>query len=59
MFFMNGERAVVPAAARAVARRLANARRLIRPLEAPAAFWDAAHAWYVQGFVALGGGETP
>jgi 50S ribosomal protein L16 3-hydroxylase len=59
MFFMNGERAVVPAAARAAVRRLANRRHLAAPLKAPAAFWDAAHAWYVLGFVALGEGETP
>jgi 50S ribosomal protein L16 3-hydroxylase len=59
MFFMNGERAVVAPAARAPMRRLANRRHLGAPLVAPAAFWDAVHVWYVQGFVVLGGGETP
>ncbi|MEO5676776.1 MAG: cupin domain-containing protein [Usitatibacter sp.] len=53
MFFMNGETVALPAAARPWARRLADARRLPGPVEAPAAFWDAAHEWYRQGFVSL------
>ena len=55
IFFMNGETAAVPAAARPVARSLADRRRLAPPVKAPAAFWEAAHAWYLQGFVHLGG----
>lgn len=54
MFFMNGETVALPATARAWARRFADARRLPGPIEAPAAFWDAAHEWYLQGFVSLG-----
>ena len=53
MFFMNGETVALPALARPWARRLADARRLPSPIEAPAAFWDAAHEWYRQGFVSL------
>ena len=53
MFFMNGETVALPALARPWARRLADARRLPGPIEAPAAFWDAAHEWYRQGFVTL------
>jgi 50S ribosomal protein L16 3-hydroxylase len=55
MFFMNGEAVALAAAARPVARRLADRRRLPAPVEAPAAFWNVAHAWYRQGFVTLGG----
>ena len=55
MFFMNGETAAIPPAARPAVRRLADGRRLAAPVEAPAAFWDVAHAWYQQGFVHLGG----
>jgi hypothetical protein len=43
--------------ARAAVRRLADARRLAAPVDAPAAFWDAAHAWYLQGFLAFDGDE--
>ena len=53
MFFVNGEAVALPALVRPWARRLADARRLRGPIEAPAAFWDAAHEWYRQGFVAL------
>ena len=55
MFFLNGEARVVAAAARATMRRLADARNLEGPLAAPAAFWDAAHAWYQEGMLHLGG----
>jgi 50S ribosomal protein L16 3-hydroxylase len=55
IFFMNGEAAAVPPAARRAARALANRRRLAGPLEAPTAFWEVAHTWYQQGFVHLGG----
>jgi 50S ribosomal protein L16 3-hydroxylase len=55
IFFLNGETVAVPRAARALARRLADERYLAAPLTAPAAFWDAAHEWYRQGFVTLGG----
>jgi 50S ribosomal protein L16 3-hydroxylase len=55
IFFMNGEPVAVPAAARPAARALANRRRLAGPVEAPGAFWAVAHAWYLQGFVHLGG----
>lgn len=54
MFFLNGERIVVPPAARALARELANRRALEAPLEAPPAFMHAAHGWYRRGFVHLG-----
>lgn len=54
MFFMNGERVAVAPRARALARRLADRRRLEAPLRAPAEFMDLAHAWYRQGFVGLG-----
>jgi len=55
IFFLNGETRDVPAEARATMRRLADARRLEGPLEAPAPFWDAAHAWYLEGILHLGG----
>ena len=55
MFFLNGETVAVPPAARAMARRLADERQLAAPLTAPGAFWDAAHEWYRQGFLTLGG----
>jgi 50S ribosomal protein L16 3-hydroxylase len=58
MFFMNGERAAVPARARAPARRLADRRRLDAPLEAPAEFMEVAYAWYRQGFLTLQGEDT-
>jgi hypothetical protein len=35
--------------------RLADRRRLDAPIDAPFAFWDAAHAWYAQGYLCLGG----
>ncbi|HUL94662.1 MAG TPA: cupin domain-containing protein [Usitatibacter sp.] len=54
MFFLNGEPAHVPRPARAVARRLSDARRLPAPLAAPRGFWDIAHAWYLRGFVGIG-----
>ena len=57
MFFINGERAGVPPAARAAMRRLADRRRLDAPLEAPEEFFDVAHPWYLQGYVALQGEE--
>jgi 50S ribosomal protein L16 3-hydroxylase len=53
IFFMNGETVEAAAAARAALKRLADARRLAAPADAPAAFWDLAHAWYLQGFVQL------
>jgi 50S ribosomal protein L16 3-hydroxylase len=58
IFFMNGESAVLPAAARPAARRLADERRIAAPMRVPAEFLDAAHAWYLQGFV-FPGGEEP
>lgn len=58
MFFINGEVAAVPAAARAAVQRLADQRRLEAPVTAPAAFWDLAHEWYVQGYVACEGERT-
>ncbi len=57
MFFINGERADVAPPARKATRQLADRRRLDRPLDAPAEFFDLAHAWYLQGFVALQGEE--
>ena len=55
MFYMNGEAERVPGGARAALRRLADDRKLAGPLALPAAFWDVAHAWYLQGFVHAGG----
>ncbi|HXN16557.1 MAG TPA: winged helix domain-containing protein, partial [Usitatibacter sp.] len=54
IFFMNGEATAVPAAARIRLRELADRRRLAAPVEAPASFWDVAHAWYLQGFLHAG-----
>jgi 50S ribosomal protein L16 3-hydroxylase len=53
MFFLNGENIEVPAAARAAVRRFADRRRLEAPVDAPDAFWNAAHGWYLEGFVHL------
>jgi 50S ribosomal protein L16 3-hydroxylase len=58
MFFINGEAVAVDAAARALVRRLADRRRLEAPLEAPPQFWELAHAWHAQGFLACAG-EAP
>jgi 50S ribosomal protein L16 3-hydroxylase len=55
MFFLNGEAVPVAARARAMARRLADRRRLAAPVEAPADFWDAAHDWYRRGCLAIEG----
>jgi 50S ribosomal protein L16 3-hydroxylase len=55
MFFLNGETVAVAAPARVLMRRLADDRRLAAPIVAPPAFWDAAHAWYRQGFLVVGG----
>jgi 50S ribosomal protein L16 3-hydroxylase len=55
MFFLNGETVPVAAPARALMRRLADGRRLAAPIVAPRSFWDAAHAWYRRGFLAVGG----
>ena len=57
MFFLNGEAVTVAAAARATLRRLADARRLDGPVDAPPAFWDAAHEWYLHGYLAPEGEE--
>jgi 50S ribosomal protein L16 3-hydroxylase len=57
MFFMNGDEVRIPAPARGLVRRLADARRLEAPLKAPRPFWDLAHAWYVRGFLKTG--EAP
>ena len=57
MFFMNGEARTVPAPARAAMRRLADARRIPAPAKAPAAFWDVAHEWYLDGTLHLEGEE--
>lgn len=53
MFFLNGEAVAVAAPARAAMRRLADARRLEPPVEAPPRFWDTLHEWYRRGYVAL------
>lgn len=58
MFFINGERAAVPAPARALARRLADRRRLDAPLAAPATLLDVAYGWYLRGYLKLQGEET-
>ena len=53
MFFLNGEPVETPAAARVALRRFADRRRLASPVDAPEAFWDTVHDWYLQGFVQL------
>ncbi|HEX3098291.1 MAG TPA: cupin domain-containing protein [Usitatibacter sp.] len=57
IFFLNGERIDVPAPARAMARRLADRRRLDPPVHASGAFWQTVHAWYLDGFLACQGDE--
>jgi 50S ribosomal protein L16 3-hydroxylase len=52
-FFINGEPAAVPAAARAMLRRLADSRRLSAPIDAPAEFWTVIHPWYLEGYLQL------
>ena len=54
IFFLNGEEVAVAAKARAWLRRLADERTLAGPIKPGAEFWDAAHAWYLQGFVHVG-----
>lgn len=54
MFFINGQQAEVPAAARASARRLADARSLASG-EMARAFEATAHAWYRHGYLHLEG----
>jgi len=58
MFFLNGESVAVPAAARARMRCLADRRCLAAHVDAPVAFWDCAHSWYLRGFVVLEGEKT-
>jgi 50S ribosomal protein L16 3-hydroxylase len=58
MFFLNGETVEVAAPARAWVRRLADERRLPGPIDAPPAFWEAAHEWYVHGYLAIEGETT-
>jgi 50S ribosomal protein L16 3-hydroxylase len=55
MFYLNGEAERVPRGARALARALADGRKLAGPLRAPREFWDTVHAWYLQGFAHAGG----
>ena len=55
MFFMNGEAARGSARSAAQLRRLADERKLEGPVRASADFWDAVHAWYLQGFLHAGG----
>ncbi len=57
MFFLNGERVEVPAAARRLVKRLADQRRLDAPVRAAGAFWSTMHAWYLEGIVARAGEE--
>jgi len=54
MFYMNGEAGPLPARSGAQVRALADGRKLEAPVRAPRAFWNAAHAWYLQGFVHVG-----
>jgi len=54
MFYMNGEAGPLPARSGAQVRALADGRKLEAPVRAPRAFWDTAHAWYLQGFVHVG-----
>jgi 50S ribosomal protein L16 3-hydroxylase len=53
-FFINGEAASVPAAARVMLRRLADSRRLSHPIDAPAEFWTVIHPWYLEGYLHCG-----
>ena len=55
MLYMNGEAERMAARAAPGLRRLADERRLAGPIALPREFWDAAHAWYLQGFVHTGG----
>jgi 50S ribosomal protein L16 3-hydroxylase len=55
MFFLNGEEVRIEAPARKHLRQLADKRRLQEPVKAPRSFWDAAHEWYLRGFVKTGG----
>jgi len=57
MFFINGEAVRAPRGASVLLRRLADARALQAPLQAGAAFWNLAYAWYVQGFLHPGDGS--
>lgn len=54
MFFMNGERAAVPARARPLARQLADRRELPPRTALGEDFLALAHGWYAQGFLVLG-----
>jgi 50S ribosomal protein L16 3-hydroxylase len=58
MFFINGERLAVPAAARPLLRRLADERTLPAPLAAPAAFWEIVHEWHRRGWLRLARGAS-
>jgi 50S ribosomal protein L16 3-hydroxylase len=53
MFFLNGEAIEVAPAARSTLKRFADRRQLAAPVDAPEAFWDTMHAWYLEGFVHL------
>jgi 50S ribosomal protein L16 3-hydroxylase len=55
MLYMNGEAERMAARAAPGLRRLADQRRLGGPLAMPREFWDAAHRWYLQGFLHTGG----
>lgn len=57
IFFINGERAPVAPAARTGLRQLADRRALPGPLEQPREFWEAAHEWYLRGYLALHQGK--
>ena len=58
MFFVNGEAVAVAPGARKLLRTLADRRRLEAPLEAPPQFWELAHAWHAQGFLAWPGEDA-
>ncbi len=58
IFFMNGEAQTLEAAARPAAMGLADRRRVEAGCAAPDSFWQAAHGWYLQGFVVLEGEQT-
>jgi 50S ribosomal protein L16 3-hydroxylase len=53
LFFLNGECIDVPSAARVALRKFADRRRAPPPVDAPEAFWDTVHEWYLEGFVQL------
>lgn len=57
MFFMNGDAISAKGTTASTLRVLADHRRLAGPVRAGVAFWDLAHAWYLQGALHISGKE--